>query len=93
MSKHRGGAGNGGRKDISPEKKGSKNRIPKSQERDQVKSNSDNTMEDVDENMEEFKYGENFSKHKLKNPSLMTSIALNSTKHKENAKDFNSLII
>jgi len=48
-----------GREGRSPSKKGgSKNRIPKSQEREQ-KSNSDNTMEDVDENLEEFKSGEN----------------------------------
>lgn len=46
-------------------------------------------MEDIDENIEEFKNDDTHYRQRLKNPSLMTSIALNSTKHKDNAKDFN----
>ena len=45
-------------------------------------------MDDMEENIEEFKSNDNSNRQNIKNPSLMTSIALNSCKHLENAKDF-----
>jgi hypothetical protein len=45
-------------------------------------------LEDVDENVDEFAINENQNIQKLKNPSLITSIAVNSSKHVENTKEF-----
>ena len=52
---------------------------PKSQEREKKSSGSE--LEDVDDgNMDEFVVNENYNIQKLKNPSLITSIAINSSK-------------
>eukprot|EP00347_Sterkiella_histriomuscorum_P015539 403356649 len=68
------------------------NRVPKSQERDNKKSSSgDNTLEDVDENMDEFIINDNIQR--LKNVSLITSIALTNGKQLDFSKDLNSTFI
>eukprot|EP00347_Sterkiella_histriomuscorum_P003296 403364829 len=68
------------------------NRLPKSLERDNKKSSSgDNTLEDVDENMDEFIINDNIQR--LKNVSLITSIALTNGKQLDFSKDLNSTFI
>jgi hypothetical protein len=56
-------------------------------------SNTENSLDDFDDNVDEFGNNGDFKNiQKLKNSSLMSSIAKNTFKHHTNAKEFDSLI-
>ncbi|CDW79087.1 camp-dependent protein kinase catalytic [Stylonychia lemnae] len=69
-----------------------KQRMPKSQEREAATTNSDHTLDDVEDNVDEFVINENQNIQRLKHPSLITSIAISSNKF-EPFKEYSQTVI